>query len=123
MKTLAILSALGVILGPMMPMLAEIAHVDPMPWSGQLGVSGASLAILLLVVVRVIPTMSKQNNESLERVSAVHRESIREFAKAHSEALGDVKDELSGLRDDLNTQQQANASMLREALMGQRGPK
>lgn len=123
MKAIAILSALGFLLGWTQPVFAQAVHVDPMPWTAQLGVCGGCLTILLLVVVRVIPAMSRQHSASLEKVAEVHRESTKEFAKAHAEALGEVKDELNGLRDDFNGHQESNASLLREVLLGQRGPK
>jgi hypothetical protein len=69
MKTLATLSILGVIFGWTQPLFAQVVHVDPMPWSAQLGVCGGCLTILFFTIVRVIPKMAEENRKCMEGVS------------------------------------------------------
>lgn len=111
MKTLAVISAVGFMLGMSQRQLAQAVGVDPMPWTAQLGVCGACLSIVLIVVVRVIPQVTKENGNA-----------VRDAAATNGKSIDGLKQEICGLRDDVREGNEKNTELLRQALFNGKGP-
>ena len=91
--------------------LAEAVGAD-MPWFAQFGLCGLFGALLWWKIAK--------SDVEVARSSA---SAVTEAAKIHATALGEVKDELVGMRSDQNSSQAATNALLREALFNQKGAK
>lgn len=92
-------------------LLASTLETD-MPWFAQFGLCGLFGALLWWKIARTDPETAKAQAAAVETA-----------AKIHAEALGEVKDELVGMRSDQNSQQAATQRLLEQALFNDRGPK
>jgi len=92
-------------LGMSQKQIAQAAGVDPMPWTAQLGVCGACLTIVLIVVVRVIPQVTKENSNA-----------VRDAADTNAKAIDGLKTEICGLRDDVRDGHAETNGLLAKAL-------
>ena len=83
-----------------------------MPWFAQFGLCGLFGAMLWWSMAKTIP-----------KITSDARESVIEAAKINADAMGELKDEFHGFRNDVKSGQDATLSLLREALFQNRGPK
>lgn len=107
--TISILGLLASTLGE--SVVSEKLGVD-MPWFAQFGLCGLFGAMLWWSMAKTIP-----------KITSDARESVIEAAKINADAMGELKDEFHGFRNDVKSGQDATLSLLREALFQTRGPK
>jgi hypothetical protein len=111
MNTLAYISVLGLVFGLTQPQIAQVTPLEPFSNSAQLGVCGACLGLLLIVVTRTIPQMAKISSDA-----------VKEAAIINARAAEGLKVELHGLRSDVADGQDATISLLREAIFNNKQP-
>lgn len=90
--------------------VAERIGAD-MPWFAQFGLCGLFGAMLWWSMARTIP-----------KITSDAKESVIEAAKINAAAMGDLKTEFHGFRNDVKDGQDATLNLLREALFQNRGP-
>jgi hypothetical protein len=109
-KTIATVSILGLLASTAGDtILAEAVGAD-MPWFAQFGLCGLFGALLWWKIAKSDIEVAKTASEA-----------VKEAAKVHADALGEVKDELVGMRSDFNVNQASTQSLLKEALFPKRG--
>ena len=102
-STVAATGLLFTFLGVAEPTVAQAVGTEPLPSWATLGVSGASLAVVLVVVSRVLPRISELMSASIEKA-----------AEINARALGEVKESVEGMRDDQSRYQESHLKFLRE---------
>lgn len=104
-------SILGLILTTFgQSVVAERIGAD-MPWFAQFGLCGLFGAMLWWSMARTIPTITRDAKDA-----------VIEGAKINAESMRELKTEFQGFRNDVKDGQDATLSLLREALMQNRGP-
>ncbi len=91
--------------------MSERLGVD-MPWFAQFGLCGLFGGMLWWSMAKTIP-----------KITSDARESVIQAAQINADAMGELKDEFHGFRNDVRSGQDATLSLLREALFQNRGPK
>lgn len=109
MKTLATVAIVGFLGAVAQPHLAQAAGMPELPWPAELGVCSTCLAIAGLAILRVIP-------QSLERSAKTHAAAIRDMGQQTSKSIDEMKDEISGLRTDVNRGQDSQLGFMREII-------
>jgi hypothetical protein len=92
------------------PLLAEVGATD-MPWFAQFGLCGLFGSRLWWCIAKTLPNVAKE-----------WREATIESARISAAAVAELKAEMHGMRGDFNDAQDANLSLLRECLRGQKHP-
>jgi hypothetical protein len=109
-KTIATISILGLLASTAGDAILANALDADMPWFAQFGLCGLFGAMLWWKIAK-----------SDVETAKVQAAAVESAARIHAEALGDVKDELVGMRSDQNSSQAATHALLRDALFEKRG--
>lgn len=111
-KTFFTFSILGLLVSTLgESVVSERLGVD-MPWFAQFGLGGLFGAMLWWSMAKTIP-----------KITSDARESVIQAAQINADAMGELKDEFHGFRNDVKGGQDATLSLLREALFQNRGVK
>lgn len=115
--TMAVIGSLGAVGGLAEPAIAQATGVESMPWGANLGVVGASLAIVVVCVAKVFPRLVALCNEANEKNTERMATAVERAAEANGKAQAEVKTSIEGMRDDWNESQTANISLLRQIML------
>jgi hypothetical protein len=116
MKTIAALSLLGAALGLTQPAFAQALDLDPLPWSAQMGVCGACLTLVGIVLFRTIPKLAAANAEAIDRVSKDNHQAVKEAAAVTAEGMRGLTTEVHGLRGDFQRATESQLELLQDAI-------
>jgi hypothetical protein len=105
MKTIAALSLLGAAFGLSQPTFAQAMDMDPLPWSAQLGVCGACLTLVGIVLFRTLP-----------RMAAETRQGMKEAAEVTAKSMEGLTTEVHGMRADNQRATESTLELLQDAL-------
>jgi hypothetical protein len=111
-KTVATVAIVGLLASTASDRLLATAIEADMPWFAQFGLCGLFGALLWWKI-------AKTDIQTAERQA----DAVESAAKIHADALGEVKDEIVGMRSDQNSQQAATQRLLEQALFDGRGAK